>query len=73
MLQESLSVAALRSEVSEVQLAVKVQLLAAQAEVRAFYSPALSEIKSILELLDAGTDAGAAEATRRFRSLRARS
>jgi hypothetical protein len=61
---------ALRSEVTKTRFAVKVQLLAAQAEVSEFYKPALSEIDSILGLLDAGTDAGTAEAERRFRSLR---
>ncbi len=70
--QESLSAAALRGEVNKVRYAVKVQLLASQAEIRAFYSPALSEIGSILGLLDAGTGAAAAEAARRFRSLRAK-
>jgi hypothetical protein len=71
MLRDSFTADALRGQVSQVQFAVKVQLLAAQAEVRAFYSPYLREIESILQLLDSGTDAGAAEAARRFRSLRA--
>jgi hypothetical protein len=71
-LRESATVAALRGEVSEVQFAVKVQLLAAQAEIRSFYKPYLSEIESILQLLDSGTDAGTAEAERRLRSFRSK-
>ena len=68
--RESVSAASLRGEVGEMRYQVKVQLLAAQAEVRAFYNPALSEIESILKLIDSGTDVGAAEAERRFRSFR---
>jgi hypothetical protein len=70
--RKPVSTESLRGEVRKTRLSVKVQLLAAQAEISEFYEPALTELDSITGLLDVGTAAGTAEAERRFRSFRSR-